>query len=100
MGDYYRTYLDKNGLFDSHQCADHVSIWADRDERTLMTAHALWRSLSRGERGCSYEMSSVAEKVDPLFHPTRAIPQCHFDPVKVKECVGDIGKLAAELRPC
>jgi hypothetical protein len=41
MGEYYRAYLDQNGMFDPAHCPDGVLIRADGDERTVMTAQGL-----------------------------------------------------------
>jgi Histidine phosphatase superfamily (branch 2) len=47
---------------------NEVFFWADRDERTLMTARALASGLAGVD--CTPTISETYEPIDPLFHPT------------------------------
>jgi 4-phytase / acid phosphatase len=98
MGASYRTYFDKNRLFDPAQCPDKVFIWADQDQRTLVTAQDLGIGLTREKQNCPFEISKATEKIDPVFHPTEALPPCHLDPDKVREEVRDPDKLKDTYR--
>ena len=95
MGGFYRTYLDPEGLFRDDRCPDDVFIWADRDERTVLTAQGLGSGLTRGgnpAQRCRFAIDEAADKTDPVFHPTVALPACHLDADKVKRSV-NIGEL-------
>src|SRR5262245_22981864 len=79
MGTYYREKSPWKSLFTPGVCPrSDAFIWADRDERTLMTAEALASGLAGGS--CRLTIGETKEAVDPLFHPTTAIKDCKFDP--------------------
>jgi 4-phytase/acid phosphatase len=99
MGAYYRQYLDKAGLFQPARCPDGVFIWADQDQRTLETAQALGIGLARENGACHFEVSKATDKIDPVFHPTEALPQCRLDPDRVREAVGDLDNLSGQYKP-
>ena len=69
FGAYDRTAYAEMGLLTARGCADASStyIWADTDQRTLASGHALAESLYPG---CALEVHSLAEgENDPIFHP-------------------------------
>ncbi len=70
FGAYDRAAYASVGLLTAQGCADAPAtyIWADTDQRTLASGHALAESLYPG---CSVEVHSLAEgENDPVFHPT------------------------------
>lgn len=98
LGEYYRSYLDQNGMFDPAQCPDEVLIRADRDERTVMTAHGLGSGLAQAANAplrCRFAIEEAADGPDPLFHPSEAMPaNCALDSEKAEKAVGDLKPLA------
>jgi len=75
FGQYDRAAFAEAGLFASTGCEAAAStyIWADTDQRTLASGHALAGGLSSG---CPPQVRSLAAgENDPLFHPpTDAVP--------------------------
>jgi 4-phytase/acid phosphatase len=73
MGAYYRYLLTQEGLFkDDPACAQarRAYIWADTDQRTVETGHALAESVFPD---CAVEVHSAGDgKKDPLFDPIEA----------------------------
>jgi 4-phytase/acid phosphatase len=99
MGYYYRERW-RTALF-KDACPNWAFFWADRDERTLMTARALVGGLAGG--ACDLRVQEMiaprlplgptdTEATDPIFHPTRALPACKppaaENPPVSKEYVG------------
>jgi 4-phytase/acid phosphatase len=76
MGTYYRKRWES--LFRNACPRNEVFLWADRDERTLMTARALASGLAGGD--CTLTISETYEPIDPLFHPTSELKGegCNF----------------------
>lgn len=69
FGTYDRAAYAGMGLLTAQGCADAAStyIWADTDQRTLASGHALAESLYPD---CKVEVHSLAEgENDPIFHP-------------------------------
>jgi 4-phytase / acid phosphatase len=69
FGTFDRASLAEAGLFAAHGCADAAAsyIWADTDQRTLESGHALAEGLFSG---CTLAIHNLAEgENDPLFHP-------------------------------
>lgn len=69
FGAYDRAEYANLGLLTAQGCADAAStyIWADTDQRTLASGHALAESLYPG---CALQVHSLAEgENDPIFHP-------------------------------
>ena len=100
MGEYYRNRYAN--LFVPGDCPDHVFIWADRDERTVITAQALASGLTNPENKtpqCRFAIYESAEQPDPIFHPTQSkgsTPKCRFNADKVREAVGDFNAKLCE----
>jgi len=72
FGAYDRAQFARAGLFTPSGCADagHVYFWADTDERTIETGHALVEGMLPG---CKVEVHSApAGTSDPLFKPLGA----------------------------
>jgi 4-phytase/acid phosphatase len=72
FGAYDRELLQKHGLLSSRGCTDaeHVSIFADSDQRTRETGKALALGLLPG---CPIAIHALAEGApDPLFHSIEA----------------------------
>lgn len=73
FGAYDRAQYASKGLFASEGCADaaKVYVWADTDQRTVASGHALAESLFPG---CPPVVHSLAEGVnDPVFHPDTGV---------------------------
>jgi len=69
FGAYDRAAYASQGLLTAQGCADVAStyIWADTDQRTLASGHALAESLYPS---CALLVHSLAEgENDPIFHP-------------------------------
>jgi len=72
MGGFYREYFSKEGLLGRPNCSDagRVYFWADIDQRTIESAHALAEGILPG---CEAEVHSNPQgKDDPLFDPLAA----------------------------
>ena len=91
FGAYDRAQFARAGLFSPSGCADasHVYFWADTDERTIETGHALVEGMLPG---CTVEVHSApAGTPDPLFNPVTA-GVGHADPdLAVAAVSGRIG---------
>jgi 4-phytase/acid phosphatase len=91
FGTYDRAQFARAGLFSSSGCADagRVYFWADTDERTIETGHALVEGMLPG---CTVEVHSApAGTRDPLFNPVAA-GVGHADPeLAVAAVSGRIG---------
>ena len=91
FGAYDRAQFARAGLFTPSGCADagRVYFWADTDERTIETGHALVEGMLPG---CTVEVHSApAETRDPLFKPVEA-GVGHADPdLAVAAVSGRIG---------
>src|ERR1700733_10326164 len=75
FGAFDRATLADAGLFESDGCKDAGAsyIWADTDERTLESGHALAEGLFPG---CAPMVHSRAPGTnDPLFHPAAGVKQ-------------------------
>jgi hypothetical protein len=98
MGASYRAYLDRNGLADPAHCPDGVLIRADSDERTVMTAHGLGSGLANTTNKtvrCGFAIHEVANGIDPLFHPSEAMPErCPLNPKDVEAAVSQVARLS------
>ena len=85
MGASYRkgTWADLFRTSFPGECPE-AFFWADRDERTLMTARSLVGGLVGGPNtpwaACNLPVRQTTEATDPVFHPTSAIPACKIDP--------------------
>ena len=69
VGAYDRAYLAQAGLLSASGCEDanRVFIWADTDQRTIETGHALAAGIAPG---CQIEVRSLPQGTDdPLFSP-------------------------------
>jgi len=69
FGAYDRAAYAGKGLLAAKGCADAAKtyVWADTDQRTIASGHALAESLFPG---CPLEVHSLAEGAnDPIFHP-------------------------------
>ncbi len=67
MGSYYRDWLSAEHLFRPKGCQDaqHIYIWADKDQRTLETGRAFAETLAPG---CGIPVHSQPQgERDPLF---------------------------------
>jgi 4-phytase/acid phosphatase len=103
FGAYDRAQFARAGLFAPAGCADagRVYFWADTDERTIETGHALAEGMLPG---CTVEVHSApAGTRDPLFKPVAA-GVGHADPeLAVAAVSGRIGghpeALLAAYRP-
>ena len=103
FGAYDRAQFARAGLFSPSGCADaeHVYFWADTDERTIETGHALVEGMLPG---CTVEVHSApAGTRDPLFNPLAA-GVGHADPDLAEAAVsGRVGghpeALPAAYRP-
>ena len=76
FGAYDRSQMAAQGLFQPSGCsdADHVTIYADSDQRTRETGKALAEGLMPG---CNLAVAGLPEGTnDPLFHP-HPDPQDH-----------------------
>jgi 4-phytase/acid phosphatase len=72
MGGFYREFFTARGLLNAAGCSNarHAYFWADADQRTVETAHALAETLFPG---CEAEIHSAEdEKNDGLFDPVAA----------------------------
>src|SRR5271157_1380290 len=91
FGAYNRAQFARAGLFSTSGCADagRVYFWADTDERTIETGHALVEGMLPG---CKVEVHSApAGTRDPLFNPVAA-GVGHADPdLAVAAVSGRIG---------
>jgi len=70
FGSFDRATLAAQGLFAASGCADaaNIYLWADSDQRTVATGHAIAEGLFPG---CSPPLHGLAAgEIDPLFHPT------------------------------
>ncbi len=45
---------------------------------------------------CPFAIQELANGVDPLFHPSEALPGCKLEPERVKNAVGDLNPLAKQ----
>ena len=103
FGAYDRAQFARAGLFSPSGCADasRVYFWADTDERTIETGHALVEGMLPG---CTVEVHSApAGTRDPLFNPVAA-GVGHADPdLAVAAVSGRVGghpeALLAAYRP-
>src|ERR1035437_6363136 len=103
FGAYDRAQFARAGLFSPSGCADaeHVYFWADTDERTIETGHALVEGMLPG---CTVEVHSApAGTRDPLFNPLAA-GVGHADPDLAEAAVsgrvgGHLEALPAAYRP-
>ena len=82
MGAYYRKRWA--ALFEPDACPNRAFFWADRDERTLMTARSLVGGLAGG--ACDLRVLETTEATDPVFHPCK--PPAAENPPVLKEQVG------------
>jgi 4-phytase / acid phosphatase len=97
MGAYYRHRW--TSLFKPDACPSNVSIWADRDERTLMTAQALVSGLAGG--ACRATIGEADTLIDPLFHPTSALEDCKFKPTEApRDSKDDVGAVQGVVDCC
>lgn len=102
MGVYYREDYAAKGLFPAEGCPQPgaVSVWADVDQRTRLTAQALVEGMFPG---CSVAVGHlVGAKVDPLFHPGRA-GVCLLDPARARTSMlrragGSLGNLQKKFK--
>ena len=98
LGAYYREYYAAQGLFPARGCppTGRAVAWADVDQRTLVTAQSLLDGMFPG---CNLAPGSlIDEKMDPLFHPTRA-GVCKIDPARARRSViSNAGGSLASLR--
>jgi 4-phytase/acid phosphatase len=102
LGAYYRDYYREQRLLPAEPCPPPgvVSVWADVDQRTLVTAQSLLDGMFPG---CNLTPGSLSDaKVDPLFHPTRA-GVCRLDPGRARRAVinragGSLPSLQRRLR--
>jgi 4-phytase / acid phosphatase len=73
FGGYDRASLAAAGLFAADGCgaAESAYLWADTDQRTVASGHALAEGMFPG---CSVEVHGLGEGAgnDPLFHPAAA----------------------------
>jgi 4-phytase / acid phosphatase len=116
MGSFYHEYYADKGLLPADgQCpASKAYIWADNEERTLGTAHALAAGMSKGIAGCVIPVNSLAytpapqsgrdkcavNKKDPtdyFFHPLSyppflRTPNGPIDTDKVKDVAKQINQ--------
>jgi 4-phytase/acid phosphatase len=80
LGGYERSVLATDGLFAPAGCAGAAltTIYADTDQRTLASGHALAEGLFPA---CAPQVHSLPEgHNDPLFHPdTSAVPSAQTD---------------------
>jgi 4-phytase / acid phosphatase len=120
MGIFYHAYyFDKGLLPPVNQCpASKVYIWADNEERTLGTAHALADGMSKGISGCLMSVDSLPytaaphsgpnkckasskNKTDYFFHPLSYPPfkgpNSPIDPEKVKAVADQINQELPQL---
>jgi 4-phytase/acid phosphatase len=82
LGAYYRKRWA--ALFEPDACPNRTFFWADRDERTLMTARSLVGGLAGG--ACDLRVRETTEATDPVFHPCK--PPAAENPPVLKEQVG------------
>jgi len=78
VGAYDRAYLAHAGLLSASGCEDagRIFIWADTDQRTIESGHALASGMAPG---CPIEVRSLPEGTDdPLFSPI-ALGIAHAD---------------------
>jgi 4-phytase/acid phosphatase len=100
FGAYDRADYASKGLFKAEGCADaaRTYIWADTDQRTVASGHALAESLFPG---CPLEVHSLASGVnDPIFHPiTEGVPPAVADAAyaELSNAVADIPKDTGDL---
>lgn len=123
MGRYYRRYLNHRRVFSPERCPTELSIRADLDQRTLMTAQAIGRGLTRtpsvtecrfsiDQAGTEFvqkntgasAMTDKSGEVDRLFHPTYPGLKnngCSLDPNEVDRLISSeaIGALRAVNAP-
>jgi 4-phytase/acid phosphatase len=90
MGAYDRASLTREDLFSGQGCApvSETYIWADTDQRTLASGHALGEGLFPN---CHAEIHSLADGNDPLFHPTA---QEGAKPANLDNLLADFSKRA------
>jgi 4-phytase/acid phosphatase len=70
MGDYYRRWLTAEHLIDPKSCRDasHMTVYADKDQRTIETGRALAETL---QPGCALQTASQqGVRTDTLFSGT------------------------------
>lgn len=92
FGAYDRAALLQEGLFTAQGCSAAAStyIWADIDERTVASGHALADGLFPG---CSAEVHSLAgADNDPIFHPAAG-----DDPGDADRAFAELSKRAETL---
>ena len=91
VGAYDRADLAQRGLLSSNGCVDagRVFLWADSEQRTLATGHALASGMFPG---CGVQVRSLPEGTDdPLFSPM-AVGIGHPDrALEVASVLGRIG---------
>ncbi len=87
MGTFYGDYLRAKGLLPTNECpADGVvRVWADIDQRTLLTGEALLAGMAP-QCGLKIYHQADLHKTDPLFHPVEA-GVCRLDARQTKDAV-------------
>jgi len=91
FGSFDRASLAANGLLAPAGCADAAStyIWADTDQRTIESGHALAEGLFPG---CTLPLHGLPEgQNDPLFHPAA-------DGVRPTEAAAAFAELSARVK--
>jgi 4-phytase / acid phosphatase len=115
LGAYYRSHYAKAGLLPATCPANDVYIWADNEERTILTGRQLARGLAGGLPGCEVRVQSrtynppgcstsqndsschrgKAGPADLWFHPlSNAMP----DPAKLQQVADGINSRYDQLR--
>jgi len=92
FGSYDRTVLAQDGLLSSTGCADAAKtyVWADTDQRTIASGHALADGFFAG---CELPVHSLASGVnDPLFHPAASGVQ----PEEAKAAFNEVAAMMAQ----
>jgi 4-phytase/acid phosphatase len=113
LGTYYREYFAEKHLFPEHSCpAPYVYIWADNDERTILTAEGVRNGLvAEFPSGCDIPINSYSATpdkpgstscpsppIDPLFHPLASGVLKHKpDPHEVNRLIKSIEQSQPEL---
>jgi 4-phytase/acid phosphatase len=105
FGTYDRAEYARKGLLAAEGCADAAKtyVWADTDQRTIASGHALAESLFPG---CPLEVHSLAEGAnDPVFHSitdgvSPAVADASYAEVSkaVADLPKDTGDLLAQLQ--
>lgn len=95
MGDFYGQYLRAKGLLPTDACPMDgvVGVWADIDQRTLLTGQALLAGVAP-ECGLKIQHQADLHATDPLFHPVEA-GVCRLDVKQTQESV--VQQLGAPL---